>query len=71
MVLFYTDGAPEATDRAGAQYGYEALRTLLAGLPAASLSAREILAAVAGEIARFARGSRQHDDLTLVVVRLA
>lgn len=71
VVLFYTDGAPEATSRAGAQYGYEALRTLLAGLPAASLSARGILAAVSGEIARFARGSRQHDDLTLVVVKLA
>jgi sigma-B regulation protein RsbU (phosphoserine phosphatase) len=70
VLLFYTDGAPEATSRAGAQYGYEAMRSWLASRPAGRLSARQILQAFVEEVARFARGSDRHDDTTLVVVRV-
>ena len=71
VVLFYTDGAPEAQDRAGVQYGYEALRSLLAGLATERLRPPEIRAALVAELARFARGSRRQDDTTLVVVKVA
>ncbi|HSM49793.1 MAG TPA: SpoIIE family protein phosphatase, partial [Thermoanaerobaculia bacterium] len=70
LLLLYTDGAPEATDRSGAQYGYEPLRDFAAALPAAGRSARELVGALAAELARFARGSRRQDDTTLVVVKI-
>jgi len=70
LLLLHTDGAPEATDRSGAQYGYEAIRDFAAALPAPERSARELVAALAAELARFARGSRRQDDTTLVVVRV-
>lgn len=70
VLLFYTDGAPEASSRAGAQYGYDALRAFFVSLPTARLSARQILQAVVDELARFARGSRRPDDTTLVVVKV-
>jgi len=70
VVLLYTDGAPEATARGGAQYGYDALRALLGRLPVAELPARGIADAVAAELRAFAGGARQYDDLTLVVVKV-
>lgn len=70
VLIFSTDGAPEAVSRTGALYGYEALRAFLAALETEGLSARQICAAFVAEIARFTRGSRQHDDLTLVAVKV-
>jgi sigma-B regulation protein RsbU (phosphoserine phosphatase) len=69
VLVLFTDGMPEATNRAGAEYGYDALRAFLAALPAAGLSARDIRQALVDEIARFARGSHRQDDMTLVVVK--
>jgi len=70
LLVLYTDGAPEAIDRTGAQYGYDALRGYVAALPAARSSARQVLRALIDEHARFARGSHRLDDTTLVVVKV-
>lgn len=69
VVVFYTDGVPEALDRHGVQYGYEALRTLVKDLDAAALTAGGIKEAVLREVGRFSGGSRLQDDLALVVVK--
>jgi len=69
VLLLFADGVPEATDRNGALYGYEAVRDFFAAQPTRSLSARRIQSALVREIARFAKGSGQHDDMTLVVVK--
>jgi ligand-binding sensor domain-containing protein/serine phosphatase RsbU (regulator of sigma subunit) len=67
-VVFYTDGVPEASDRRGAQYGYEALARFVGGLDP-RLSAAGIKEAVVREVARFSGGARAHDDVAVVVVR--
>jgi len=38
VVIFYTDGVPEALDRHGTPYGYEALAALVKGLDTVALS---------------------------------
>jgi serine phosphatase RsbU (regulator of sigma subunit) len=70
VVVLYTDGVPEARDRRGAEYGYERLAHFLAGLDTASLAARDIAAAIVADVARFAAGSRRHDDQAVVVVKV-
>ncbi len=70
LVVLYSDGAPEAANRSGELYGYEALQSFVAKLPSAQLSARSMLGATVDELARFARGSRRHDDTTLVMVKV-
>ena len=70
VVLFFTDGAPERTDRGGVQYGYDAMRAFLVSLPTAALDSRAIRQAVVEELARFSGGSHREDDMTLVVVRV-
>ncbi len=69
VVVFYTDGVPEALDRHGAQYGYEALATLVRRLDTEALSAREIRDAIVREVGRFSGGRRPEDDVALVVVK--
>jgi ligand-binding sensor domain-containing protein/serine phosphatase RsbU (regulator of sigma subunit) len=70
LLLFVTDGVPEATDREGKQLGYDATRKLLGSIPTGGLDARGIARAVVDEVGRFARGSSRHDDTTVVVVRV-
>lgn len=70
VVVFYTDGVPEATDARGRQFGYEAMAALLARLPTAGLTARGIRDALVGEVIRFSAGARLSDDLSVVIVKV-
>jgi len=67
-VILYTDGVPEAADRHGSQYGYEALAAFVARLEP-TLSAAGIKEAILREVARFSGGARRHDDVAVVVAR--
>ncbi|KAA0251826.1 MAG: histidine kinase [Acidobacteria bacterium] len=69
VVVLYTDGVPEATDRGGTQWGYDALAGFLRGLPAASLTARQIRDAIVAEVHRVSGGPGLADDVALVVVK--
>ena len=69
VVVFYTDGVPEALDRHGAQFGYEALAALVRRLDTGALSAHEIRDAIVREVGRFSGGRRPEDDVALVVVK--
>jgi len=66
--IFYTDGVPEAADRHGVQYGYEALARFVGGLDS-GLSGAGIKDAVLREVVRFSGGARRQDDVAVVVVR--
>lgn len=62
-LLVYTDGVPEATNRAGEQYTDERLRALITSWPG---GAESILEAIAQSVAEFSEGARQHDDITML-----
>ncbi len=68
-VVLFTDGVPEARDRAGAFYGYDAPAALLAGLDPSVLSAAAIRDALLADVHRFTASAPQSDDLTVVVLR--
>lgn len=67
VLVAYTDGVTEAENASEQEFGEERLR---AAIEAASKgSAKEILDQVAGEVAAWSKGVRQHDDITIVVLK--
>jgi sigma-B regulation protein RsbU (phosphoserine phosphatase) len=68
VLVAYTDGITEAMNREDEEWGEERFMAALkaaVGLPAAQIAARIMDAAT-----RFAAGAPQHDDMTLVVLRV-
>ncbi len=68
VFVFYTDGYPEAMTRKREEFGEERMSTALAQY--AGSNARDILTHMHGEIGRFIGRAKQHDDMTMVVVRV-
>jgi phosphoserine phosphatase RsbU/P len=66
LLLFYTDGVNEATDGAGHEFGMERLKATF--LESASQGAEAALNAVQRDLAAFAGGARQMDDITLLAI---
>jgi sigma-B regulation protein RsbU (phosphoserine phosphatase) len=69
MLLFYTDGIVEAMNPARQIYGFERLETLVRSL-VADLSPQTLLEAVLADVALFTGPAEQHDDMTMVAVKL-
>lgn len=69
--LLVSDGAIEARDGRGREFGEVELERTFARLAAREPSASAILDGVLAELSRFRGGQPQEDDLTLVVVRAA
>lgn len=67
MVLF-TDGISEAMNPAGEEFGED--RIVTAAREAEGLSAAERVDGILGAVDSFAAGAPQHDDMTVVVVRV-
>jgi serine phosphatase RsbU (regulator of sigma subunit) len=67
-VLFYTDGAVEALDPEGNQFGIEALEQALAEA-ASRTSAADVIASITTALALHQRDATPHDDITLVALR--
>jgi len=68
VLMFYTDGISEAMNRAREEFGEERLAAVLlrrGGNPAAAIR-QHVIAAVD----RFVRSAPQHDDITVVTVRV-
>ena len=65
-IFVYTDGIPEANDAAGTFYGMDRLVTTLNRNPGAA--PREILEGVKDDVAAFADGADQFDDLTMLCI---
>jgi len=71
VVVMFTDGVPEARNRAGDQYGYDAPRELLVRLDTTVMTAEEIKDAIVSDVYRCCggSGSRLSDDMTIVVIK--
>ncbi|HEV2801730.1 MAG TPA: PP2C family protein-serine/threonine phosphatase [Pyrinomonadaceae bacterium] len=68
LLFAYTDGVTEALNLAGEEYGEE--RLLLELVAATNYTAEEIRDRVVGRLREWCAGARQHDDLTLVVLKV-
>jgi sigma-B regulation protein RsbU (phosphoserine phosphatase) len=69
LFLFFTDGLSEAMDSGGALFGEERLAGLLQQAPAAT-APEAVKEEVLGEVKRFVGDAPQHDDMTMVVLRV-
>ena len=69
VVVLFSDGLPEARNRAGEQLGYDAMLDLVRRLDT-SLPAARLKEAIVREVAGFSAGSHQQDDIALVVVKV-
>jgi sigma-B regulation protein RsbU (phosphoserine phosphatase) len=67
LLVIYSDGVTEATDRAEEEYGEERLTEILR--QRRSGSAEAIVNAVTDSVNRFAAGAPQADDITLIVAK--
>jgi sigma-B regulation protein RsbU (phosphoserine phosphatase) len=65
-LILFTDGALEARNTAGEEFGEERLRALLQSDPAAA--AGEILTRLQKAIMTFSANTPQHDDITMMVL---
>ena len=68
MFVGYTDGISEAMDIADAEFGEDNLIETLKNCQ--SRSAAETIACILDQVDAFTAGAPQHDDMTLVVVRV-
>jgi serine phosphatase RsbU (regulator of sigma subunit) len=70
VVVLFSDGIPEARNRAGDLYGYDAPRELLARLDTSGLEAEQIKDAIVEDVYRCCGGDRLSDDMTVVVIKV-
>ncbi len=70
VLVFFTDGLPESKNIANEFYGYETLVKLLAQTDLSHLSAAQIKSVILEDIRRFSENANQHDDMTLVVLKV-
>jgi hypothetical protein len=68
VFIFYTDGISEMMNKTGDEFGEERLSQLVNRH--AHESAATILEKVTHEVNHFANGAQQHDDFTMVVVKV-
>jgi serine phosphatase RsbU (regulator of sigma subunit) len=68
-VLFYTDGVVEAMNPAHELYGFERLESLVRSLQP-DISPPALIDAVLADVAAFVGPAEQHDDITIVAVRI-
>ena len=67
-LIFYTDGFSEAMDQKSNEFGEDRLVKLIESTK--SLPVKEMLTKIEGEVRRFAGGAPQHDDMTMVVIKV-
>jgi sigma-B regulation protein RsbU (phosphoserine phosphatase) len=68
VLVVYTDGVTEALNSAGEEFGEDRLKSIVVDSP--RLPARELGAAITARVFEWQGEAPQHDDLTLIVVRV-
>jgi len=68
VFIFYTDGISEAMNKNGDEFGEDRLSQLVS--QHAQESAHAILDKITHDVALFTNGAKQHDDFTMVVVKV-
>ena len=71
ILIFLTDGVPEAQNHARELYGDEGIKILLQKIDTSILSAKEVKNKIIEDVRRFSGSASQHDDMTVVVVKCA
>jgi sulfur transfer complex TusBCD TusB component (DsrH family) len=69
VLLLVSDGITEAMNEQRALFGFERLETALLGLPG-GLSARGMIDSILAQVRTFTGKAKQHDDMTIVVVKV-
>jgi sigma-B regulation protein RsbU (phosphoserine phosphatase) len=69
VVVLFTDGVPEARDREGGLFGFEAPRDLIAEIDTSELDAAEIVDRVTDAVRQYCHGAEQSDDMAVVVIK--
>jgi serine phosphatase RsbU (regulator of sigma subunit) len=69
LLLFYTDGIVEAQDHSHALFGFERLETLLAEY--GQLPPDELIDRIIRAVELFTGSAPQHDDMTIMALRIA
>jgi phosphoserine phosphatase RsbU/P len=67
LALLYTDGVIEAMDQNSAEYGHS---RLMAQLTQGVTTAHDIVDSVVSDIEEFTLGIPQHDDITMLALRV-
>jgi len=67
VFVAYTDGVTEAMNADGVEFGEDRLRDAIAA--ASEGGAKDILDNVVNEVTTWSKGTRQHDDITVVVLK--
>lgn len=70
ILLFYTDGIPEAMNEKDELFGFERLETTMKEMNA-ELSSQEISETILDAAKTYAGAAPQHDDMTVVVVKVS
>ncbi len=70
VLIFMTDGVTEARDRNKEQYGEKRLEQLLLTMPTDNMNASQIKDKIINEIIIFTGKRQQHDDMTMIVVKI-
>lgn len=68
VLVIYTDGVTEAMNPAGEEFGEDRLRSVVIDAP--RLSARELGAEIIARVFEWQGEAPQHDDITLIVLRV-
>ncbi|MDD5680171.1 MAG: SpoIIE family protein phosphatase, partial [Candidatus Omnitrophica bacterium] len=68
ILFLYTDGISESMNTRRKEFGIERVKNILtAGY---ELKAKDIMMKVLAEIAKFSKGAPQHDDMTVIVIKV-
>jgi serine phosphatase RsbU (regulator of sigma subunit) len=70
VLILLTDGLTEAMNASREQYGTERLAEFVNHLSVGNLSAQQIAEAINNDIRAFVGSAAQHDDMTMVVVKV-
>lgn len=68
IIMMYTDGVVEAMDSRGRQYEDERLKSIF--VDNASLGAEDLVKVIRTDIDAFAENAKQHDDQTLMLMKM-
>jgi phosphoserine phosphatase RsbU/P len=68
LMVAFTDGVPEALNAKGEEFGEERLKELVRG--SRGCGAEEILAAISSQVRDWMGAAEQHDDVTIVVMKV-
>ncbi len=68
LFVFYTDGVTEAMNTKSELYGKERLETVIKSK--SKLRSKDILEAIEKDVRQFEPKPRQHDDITLIIVKI-